>query len=84
MRAHPRVVACRKAQSDLQSRILDWLQAHDLTTVEELAILNYVLSGTIGGTLKYCIREERNENVEKPDEKEKSGDGDGGRHRGED
>lgn len=81
MRMHPRAVVCKKAQSDLHRRITQWLQDYDLTTVEELAILNHTLSGTIGGTLKYCIREEREKDDEAQKESSDEGDGDGGRHR---
>ena len=56
---HPREAYCRRAQTDLRDRILEWLKTYDLTTVEELAILNYMLGGSINGTLKLCIRQER-------------------------
>lgn len=67
------------AQTDLQGQVLEWLKRHDLTTVEELATLQYVLGGTISGTLRAIIRAEReghDHELQESEEKE-----DSGRHR---
>lgn len=66
MRMHRRQKIVHSAQVDLQKQIRDWLQRHDLTTIEELHLINYVLSNTIGGTLKYALREERHGDVNEP------------------
>lgn len=63
---HPRAAIVRTAQTDLQKVIGEWLERHDLTTVEELAVLNHTLSGTIGGTLKFAIRQERHGDDDTP------------------
>lgn len=83
MRPHPREQIIHRAQSDLAKRVQEWLDENDLTTVEELAVINAVLSGTIGGTLKYCIRSERHDEVETPGGVEKASD-EGGRHHRDD
>lgn len=63
---HPRQKIMHDAQRDLQKQVYEWLQRHDLTTIEELHIINYVLSNTIGGTLKYALREERHGDTDTP------------------
>lgn len=81
MRQHPRAEKVRKAQTDLQRRILEWLQEYELTTLEELAILNHVLSGTISGTLRKCLRLEGYNPVEGADAEGRQDQNDGPRHR---
>lgn len=66
MKPHPRERVVREATIDLQLRMSAWLRDHQLTTVEELSIINAVLSGAIGGTLKYCIRRERHGDDQTP------------------
>jgi hypothetical protein len=87
VRRHPRDVYCQQAGNDLTKRVADWLKEWDLTTLEELTLLNHVLSGTIGGTLKYCIREERHGDPDKEgglvheEETDEGDDGGGAKHR---
>lgn len=79
---HPRARVVQEAQTDLQGRILEWLKDHDLTTIEELAVLNHTLSGTISGTLKMCLRQERHGNVDEgADAEGRQDQDDGPRHR---
>lgn len=89
MRRHPREIYCSNAATDLQKHLIRWMESWDLSTVEELAILHHTLGGTIGRTLRDCVRREREENVQEEKPPENSGDGDdegkndgGGRHRG--
>lgn len=87
MRISARDKLIHDASTDLQGRVLEWLRSHELTTAEELAVLNHTIGGIIHSTLKSCIRRERDS--ESPQERsslrndapENGRNGRGGRHR---
>lgn len=63
---HPRERIVRKAENELIAAIHGWLKKNDLTTIEELAVINHVLGNTIAGTLKMALRQERHGNTDDP------------------
>jgi hypothetical protein len=65
VRLHERVAVTQPAEVDLSSRIIDWLDLHDLTYAEAIRILAYELAKLT----KYPVRQERH-----PDDPEKKAD----------
>lgn len=82
---HERDKAVHEAATDLRGRVRDWLTSHELTTTEELAVLNHTLGGIIHGTLKLCLRRERTDeqatDQKDSDVPQDGRNGRGGRHR---
>ena len=63
---HPREAVTTNAQRELNIMLSEWEEKHELTTSERLQIVTHALSDHIGTTLKYCIRQERHEDQDKP------------------
>jgi hypothetical protein len=59
MKINPRDRLVNQAECDLERVIWHWLDKFDLTTAEELLIINDVLLGVTRATLRAIIREER-------------------------
>ncbi len=62
MKIHPRESIVKDAEQKLRGAMLDILGDADLTTGEELRILESVLGGMISNIAKHIIRHERHPN----------------------
>lgn len=65
-RQHPRELRCNKAEIDLSMAIHKVIEEHNLTTAEQLRVVNAALSKYIGHIAKIEIRLERHGNTETP------------------
>lgn len=65
-RIHSRERRCLDADLELSRAITEIATKHELTTVEELRLVNSTLSNHIGGILKFALRKERHGNTDKP------------------
>ena len=70
-RIHPRTQqVTQPAEHTLREVISKWSLDHDLTTTEELTILNRVAGDHIGTCLKYALRHERHGELDYSETKE--------------
>jgi hypothetical protein len=59
MRLHERELVVTEAKIDLLRHLQEWAKSHDLTYVEELVVINEVLSRQVGDAFMYELRRER-------------------------
>ena len=65
-RIHPREQPCQRARLEIEQAIADAVKKHNLTTAEQLRIVNAVCSDWIGGVAKWAIRYDRHDRGDKP------------------
>lgn len=65
-RIHPREQPCRDAELEISQFISATIKKHELTTAEQLRVVNTVCSDHIGHIAKFSIRHERHGDTDKP------------------
>lgn len=65
-RIHPREEIVTKAEMDLHGAVLDVLKRYDLTTAESIRVLTEAFSAQLHSIAKFCIRQERHGDADKP------------------
>jgi len=65
-RIHPRVRICQEARQAISEAITKAVKEHELTTAEEISVINAACSSHIGHIAKYAIRHERHGNEDRP------------------
>ena len=65
-RIHPRERPCRTARLEIEEAIMEIAVKHELTTAEQIRVINAACSTQIGSIAKYAIRHERHGDEDKP------------------
>lgn len=65
-RIHPRVKPCNEARQAIEAAIAKAVKEHELTTAEEISVINGACSSCIGHIAKYAIRHERHGDKDRP------------------
>ena len=66
---HPREEVTRKAELKLRGLLLEWMTSEEaiaLTTTEYLCVAHAATDELVGQRLKYCLRQERHGDSDKP------------------